>query len=97
MLFRSWSEGLFGYFPSYALGHLISAQLAEAMEAELGPIEARLAAGDDGPILAWLGRKVWPLGRRVNGEELVERLSGRSLAADPFLRYLEAKLAALAG
>jgi len=27
-----WAEGLFGYFPSYALGHLISAQLSEAME-----------------------------------------------------------------
>jgi carboxypeptidase Taq len=92
-----WSEGLFGYFPSYALGHLISAQLAEALEAELGPIEARLSAGDEAAIIAWLGRRVWPLGRRVNGEELVERLSGRPLEAAPFLRHLEAKLDALAG
>jgi carboxypeptidase Taq len=91
-----WSEGLFGYFPSYALGHLISAQLAEALEAELGPIEARVAAGDEVAITAWLGRRVWPLGRRVSGEELVERLSGRPLEATPFLRHLETKLAALA-
>ena len=62
----------------------------------IGPIEARVAAGDEVAITAWLGRRVWPLGRRVSGEELVERLSGRPLEATPFLRHLETKLAALA-
>ena len=90
-----WAEGLMGYFPSYALGHLISAQIAEAMEAELGPIEARIAAGDEGELQRWLGQHVWPLGRSVNGEELVERVSGRPLSAGPFLTYLRSKVAAL--
>ena len=90
-----WAEGLFGYFPSYALGHLISAQIAEAMEAELGPIEARIAAGDEGELQRWLGQHVWPLGRSVNGEELVERVSGRPLSAGPFLAHLRSKVAAL--
>lgn len=92
-----WSEGLFGYFPSYALGHLISAQLARSMEAELGPIEERVAAGEEGAIIGWLARTVWPLGRSVNGEELVERVSGQPLSTAPFLAYLEGKLARLAG
>jgi carboxypeptidase Taq len=92
-----WSEGLFGYFPSYALGHLISAQLAGAMERDLGPIEARLAAGDEATLRDWLAERVWPLGRSVNGEELVERVSGRPLSATPFLTYLEGKLQRLAG
>lgn len=91
-----WSEGLFGYFPSYALGHLISAQLAESLEAELGPIEAQVAAGAEEAIQAWLARRVWPLGRSVDGEELVEQVSGRPLAATPFLAYLESKLERLA-
>ncbi|MDA0718301.1 MAG: carboxypeptidase M32, partial [Cyanobacteria bacterium] len=46
-----WAEGMFGYFPSYALGHLISAQLSETMEQELGgsgAIEAAIAAGQEG-------------------------------------------------
>ena len=90
-----WAEGLMGYFPSYALGHLISAQIAEAMEAELGPIEARIAAGDEGELQRWLGQHMWPLGRSVNGEELVERVSGRPLSAGPFLTYLRSKVAAL--
>ena len=87
-----WAEGLFGYFPSYALGHLISAQLSEAMERDLGPVEARLAAGEDRALADWLRQRVYPLGRSVNGEELVERVSGAPLAAAPFLAYLRAKV-----
>lgn len=90
-----WAEGLFGYFPSYALGHLISAQLAEALEQELGPIEAVVAAGQESRLQAWLGAHVWPLGRRVNGEQLVARVTGRPLSAAPFLAYLRNKVEAL--
>jgi carboxypeptidase Taq len=88
-----WAEGLFGYFPSYALGHLISAQLSEAMEAEIGSIEAVIAAGEPQRLQGWLARRVWPLGRTVNGGELVERVSGRPLSARPFLDHLGRKLA----
>jgi carboxypeptidase Taq len=88
-----WAEGLFGYFPSYALGHLISAQLSEAMEAETGPIEAVVAAGEPERLQHWLACHVWPLGRSVTGEELVERVSGRPLEARPFLDHLGRKLA----
>ena len=87
-----WAEGLFGYFPSYALGHLISAQLAEAMERELGPIAGRVAAADEASLRHWLAERVWPLVRAVNGEELVHRVSGTPLSAAPFLRYLRTKL-----
>ncbi|MEX1315970.1 MAG: carboxypeptidase M32 [Synechococcaceae cyanobacterium] len=87
-----WAEGLFGYFPSYALGHLISAQLAEALEAEVGLIETTVAAGEEAALQAWMARHVWSLGRSVNGAELVERVSGSPLSAEPFLRYLEHKL-----
>jgi carboxypeptidase Taq len=90
-----WAEGLFGYFPSYALGHLISAQLAEAMEAAIGPLGAPIAAGEEGALRAWLGQHVWPLGRLVNGEELVQAVSGQPLSAQPFLTYLRGKVHAL--
>jgi carboxypeptidase Taq len=87
-----WSEGLFGYFPSYALGHLISAQISGSLEAELGPIETLLEQGDDAQLGQWLQRRVYPLGRSVNAAELVQRVSGSPLSAEPFLRYLAAKL-----
>ena len=91
-----WSEGLFGYFPSYALGHLISAQISETIEGQLGPIESLLEAGDDGALGLWLKQRVYPLGRSVNAMELVEQISGSPLSHHPFLRYLQQKLERLA-
>ncbi|NBW63515.1 MAG: hypothetical protein EBR33_10350, partial [Synechococcaceae bacterium WB4_1_0192] len=87
-----WAEGLFGYFPSYALGHLISAQISESLEQELGPIQALIHSGGEAELQAWLGRTVWPLGRSVNAEALVQTVSGQPLSARPFLSYLRAKV-----
>ena len=87
-----WSEGLFGYFPSYALGHLISAQLSESLEAELGPIETLLEAGRDAELGQWLQERVYPLGRSVDAAQLVEQVSGQPLSHEPFGRYLNQKL-----
>ena len=87
-----WAEGLFGYFPSYALGHLISAQLSEAMQGDLGPLPELISAGQEQQLRQWLAAEVWPLGRAVNAEELVQQVSGEPLSAEPFLRYLEEKV-----
>ncbi|MFO7630008.1 MAG: carboxypeptidase M32 [Prochlorococcaceae cyanobacterium] len=93
-----WAEGLFGYFPSYALGHLISAQLAEAIESDLGgpgSIERAIGAGEEVQLRSWLAQRVWPLGRTVNGEALVAQVSGLPLSAEPFLHHLRGKLEGL--
>jgi carboxypeptidase Taq len=92
-----WSEGLFGYFPSYALGHLISAQLSDTLEQELGAIESLLEAGRDAELGQWLQTRVYPLGRSVNAAELVEHVSGQPLSPEPFGRYLHQKLERLEG
>ncbi len=91
-----WSEGMFGYFPSYGLGHLISAQISETVEAQIGPIETLLDSRKDAALGQWLGERVYPLGRSVNAMELVERVSGRPLDHQSFIRYLKGKLERLA-
>jgi carboxypeptidase Taq len=83
-----WSSGAFGYFPSYALGCLIAAQLWEALESELGPQADALAVGDVGAIRTWLGTKVHRHGRRLDTVPIVESATGRGLDAAPFLRHL---------
>ncbi len=83
-----WSAASFGYFPSYALGCLIAAQLWEALEVELGSREEDLRAGEVGPIQRWLGARVHRHGRRLDTTELVEHATGRSLEIEPFLRYV---------
>jgi carboxypeptidase Taq len=83
-----WSSGAFGYFPSYALGCLIAAQLWETLESELGEQDDALAAGDVEAIAVWLGEKVHRHGRRLDTEPIVESATGRGLDPAPFLRHL---------
>jgi carboxypeptidase Taq len=83
-----WGAGAFGYFPSYALGCLIAAQLWEAMESEIGARDDDLRRGEVVPILRWLGERVHRHGRRIDTMPLVEQVSGRALEVDPFLRYV---------
>ncbi len=83
-----WSSGAFGYFPSYALGCMIAAQLWETLESELGAQDDALAAGDVEAIAAWLREKVHRHGRRLDTEPIVESATGRGLDPAPFLRHL---------
>ena len=69
-----------------------SAQLSEAMERDLGSLPELIAAGQEQQLRHWLAARVWPLGRSVNGEQLVQQVSGEPLSAAPFLRYLEEKV-----
>ena len=85
-----WAAGSFGYFPSYALGCLIAAQLWERMESELGSQDDALRRGEVEPIRAWLGEHVHRHGRRLDTEALVERVTGGPIDAEPFLRYASA-------
>ncbi len=95
-----WSEGLFGYFPSYLLGHLISAQLSEAMCNDFSgasidsadPIAKFVSEGKESTLLEWLRVHVHLHGRSMNAEQLVESISGKKLSSEPFLVYLEKKL-----
>jgi carboxypeptidase Taq len=81
-----WGAGSFGYFPSYALGSLIAAQLWEAMQAELGSRDEDLRRGEVAPIQRWLADRVHRHGRRHDTLPLIEQATGRSLEIEPFLR-----------
>lgn len=83
-----WSAGSFGYFPSYALGCLIAAQLWEAMEADIGPRAEDLRRGEVAPIQGWLAERVHRHGRRLDTLPLVEGATGRSIEVEPFLRFV---------
>ncbi len=83
-----WSAGSFGYFPSYALGCLIAAQLWETMEAELGSRDEDLRKGEVAPIQQWLAERVHRHGRRLDTVPLVEQATGGPIEIEPFLRYV---------
>jgi carboxypeptidase Taq len=92
-----WSCGLFGYFPTYTLGNLYAAQIAEAADRELGGLAAQFARGDFTPLREWLRRRVHQHGRRHEPAELCRLATGSELSPEPFLRHLERKLGAVYG
>ena len=90
-----WSDSNFGYFPTYALGNVISIQLWERATAELGDLDTEFERGQFGSLREWLGEHVHRWGRAFEPAELLERVVGGPLDAEPYLAYLGAKVEAL--
>jgi carboxypeptidase Taq len=86
-----WSIGAFGYFATYTLGNLISAQLWAAYEREHPDRDDQLRRGEFAPLLAWLRANVHEHGRKYLAQELVERATGSRIDPEPYLQYLERK------
>lgn len=93
-----WSGGSLGYFPTYSVGNLLSVQLYEKADADLGgQTESQIAAGDFAPLLGWLRENVHQYGRKYPPKELVQRIVGGPLDAAPYLKYLNTKFGAIYG
>jgi carboxypeptidase Taq len=92
-----WSFGGFGYFPTYALGNLIAAQLWERVREDHPDLDERIAAGDFAPLRDWLGERVHRYGRMFTPAQTLRRAIGAELDAQPFLEYLWAKHADIHG
>ena len=87
-----WSEGAFGYFPSYLLGHLISAQISSQMEKEIGLIDNLIENGEYEKIILWLKNNIHNYGRSVNSMELVRNVTSKELTSDYFINHLRSKI-----
>lgn len=90
-----WSVGLIGYFPTYALGNLMSVQLFNAVRERLPELEQQFAAGEFAPLLGFLRDTVHRHGSRYLPGDLLERATGTALSAAPYLTYLRDKFGAL--
>jgi carboxypeptidase Taq len=90
-----WSDSSFGYFPTYALGNVISVQLWDRATNELGDLDEQFERGEFGPLREWLREHVHRWGRVFEPMELLERAVGGPLDAEPYLAYLRAKVEAL--
>jgi len=92
-----WSAGLFGYFPTYSIGNVLSVQLFEAALSRHPEITAQIGGGEFGTLLGWLQENVYRHGSRYDPEDLIERATGGPLDAEPYLRYLKTKFGELYG
>jgi len=86
-----WSFGGFGYFPTYALGNLVSAQIWERMAKDIPDIDQKVEDAKFDVILSWLREHVHVYGAKYEPQELVQKVTGSKITPEPFIRYLETK------
>ena len=70
-----WSDGSFGYFPSYLLGSVYDGMFLQQIEKELGSIDDLLAQGKILDITKWLNTNIHQHGSLYTSKEVIERLS----------------------
>ncbi len=92
-----WSAGLFGYFPTYALGNLYAAQFFDQAKTDLPDLEASFRQGDFSALLSWLRTNIHQHGRRHTPAELVERVTGSPLQHDALMSHLNEKYGEIYG
>lgn len=86
-----WAGGMFGYFPTYALGSAYSAQILHAMEKEIA-VEDLVRKGQLAPLTAWLGENIHRHGRMLDPGKLLEAATGEPFDAKYYVAYLTKKM-----
>ena len=83
-----WSSGLFGYFPSYMLGNLYSAQFFATARREIANLDEKIARGKLSDLLSWLRKNIHQYGKMYEPKELIERVTGEKPDPSYFVRYI---------
>lgn len=92
-----WSMGAFGYFPTYALGNLISAQIRQKINQDMPNISTMIEKGEFSELLGWLRKNVHIHGAKFEPEELVQKVTGSKITPAPYIQYLTEKYGEIYG
>jgi len=84
-----WTDGAFGYFPTYTLGAMYAAQLFQAVKKALPDLGDRLQHGELQPVFDWLQQNIWQHGSRFPTEQLLINATGEALNPRFFRQHLE--------
>src|SRR5690606_37901251 len=90
-----WSVGLFGYFPTYALGNIYAGCLHKALREAVPDLDGDLTQGDASAATGWLRANLQRHGALRNPQETVAHACGFAPDEGPLLAYLEEKLSDL--
>lgn len=92
-----WSGGMIGYFPTYALGNLVSVQLWECIHKDIPDLDDQIARGEFSALLGWLRDKVHRHGSKFEPQDLVRQITGTGIDPNPYVRYLKSKYSYIYG
>ncbi|WP_303673210.1 carboxypeptidase M32 [Vampirovibrio chlorellavorus] len=83
-----WSHGSFGYFPTYTLGNLYSAQFFNTAKQQNPTLEQDIAHGNLLTLKNWLNQEIHAVGKMESAATIVQRVTGEPLNARYFVDYL---------
>ena len=86
-----WSGGMIGYFPTYALGNLMSAQLWEKINLDIPDLNEQFRRGEFSALLNWLRENVHRHGCKFEPQDLMKRVTGSTVDPAAYMRYLTKK------
>ena len=92
-----WASGLYGYFPTYAIGNIYTGQLLATLKKDMPNWSQRLAQGNLEDIKQWLTKNVYSYGDLYDPADLIQKVTGKKLDAEPYLKYLREKYSELHG
>jgi len=92
-----WSYGSIGYFSTYALGNLISAQLWDKINRDIKDLNEQIRNGNFEVLLGWLHENIHKHGRKYKPQDLVRRVTGSVITPAPYIRYLTLKYSDIYG
>jgi len=90
-----WAWGLWGYFPTYSLGNIYSGMILETLEKSIPDWKEKLTIGSIEPTINWLKENVHFKANLYDPGRMMEEITGRKLASQPFINYLEKKYASV--
>ncbi|MFA0088019.1 carboxypeptidase M32 [Vibrio sp. 10N.261.51.F12] len=85
-----WTDGAFGYFPSYTLGAMYAAQFMASMKKTVD-VNSVIESGDLSPIFTWLESNIWSKGSLLTTDDLVKQATGETLNAQFFQEHLRSR------
>ena len=84
-----WTDGAFGYFPTYTLGAMYAAQLFQAVKRAIPQVETLIQQGELQPVFDWLQQNIWQHGSRFPTQQLLINATGEALNPHYFRQHLE--------
>jgi carboxypeptidase Taq len=86
-----WSQGSFGYFPSYLIGSIIDGMLIEAIEQNVGNIDKILKEKRIKEITKYLQDNIHINGGSYTIDEIINQLCKKELTVQPLVNYFKNK------
>lgn len=84
-----WPGGSFGYFPSYTLGAMYSAQEFSAASLAIPKLSEKIAQGNLSELFQWLQINIWNKGSLLATDDLMIAATGEPLNARYFKTHLQ--------